>query len=404
VSRDPSLEDLAALMRDVPDAREDEKLAQLGKVENALASFVEEAPTASNNSFPPLGNRPGGNECFRPLLFDELVANAPPEPPWFVRGYVSPYALTLLAGRPKAGKSTALMALIARLLVGERFAGLETTQTGVLLLTEERRDTLAEKGRLLGLSNSFPPGVSPSGGNERKSLYVVQRSDASLPWPDLVASAAAHCLENALGVLVVDTWDRWTSLRGDSENSAGSVNEALEPLQAAAHAGLAVLIVSHQRKSSGEFGDAVRGSNALTGGVDIVVELERPGAALRLSKNARVLRAVSRFTATPEELYLELDEDSGGFTAIDSPEEARADAERSEVLQAVTEAPGSTSSALAERVDLPAATVRRHLKGLLDSDQVARSGEGKRNSPHTWHPPGGEAEQVLSLETEEGSA
>jgi hypothetical protein len=213
----------------------------------------------------------------------------------------------------------------------------------------------------------------------------------------LVGEAVGYCRENDLGVLVVDTWDRWTSLRGDSENSSGAVNEALEPLQAAAAAGLAVLIISHQRKSSGEFGDAVRGSNALTGGVDIVVELERPGASLRLSKNARVLRAVSRFTATPEEFYLELGEDVGGFTAIDSPEEARAAADREEVLRAVTEVPGSTTSALAERVELPRATVGRHLSGLLDSGQVARMGAGKKGDPHTWHLPGEEAEQVLTL-------
>ena len=114
-------------------------------------------------------------------------------------------------------------------------------------------------------------------------------------WPEVVRQAMAHCAKHELALLVVDTFDRWTGLRGDAENAAGAVNEALEPLKYAAAAGLAVLLVSHQRKSSGEFGEAVRGSNALTGGVDVVVELERPSRTLELGSHSRVLRAVSRF-------------------------------------------------------------------------------------------------------------
>jgi len=183
-------------------------------------------------------------------------------------------------------------------------------------------------------------------------------------------------------VLVVDTWDRWTSLRGDSENAAGAVNEALEPLQYAAASGLAVLIVTHQRKSAGEFGDAVRGSNALTGGVDVVVELERPLASFALGAHARVLRAVSRFSSTPEELFLELDELNNGFTPIESPEQVRAASERLRVADAAS---GGTSKEMAEEVELPEPTVRRYLKTLLESGHVERSGSGKRGDPYRWN-------------------
>jgi hypothetical protein len=50
---------------------------------------------------------------------------------------------------------------------------------------------------------------------------------------------------------------------------------------------------------------------------------------LALGKQARVLRAVSRFSSTPDELYLELDEEAATFAAIDSPEEVKADDELS---------------------------------------------------------------------------
>ena len=93
-------------------------------------------------------------------------------------------------------------------------------------------------------------------------------------WPEIVLEAVAYCEEHDLGNIVVDTWNvSRTGLRGDAENEAGAVLQALEPLSMAADRGLAVLLVAHQRKAPGAHGEGVRGSNALIGGVDIVLEL-----------------------------------------------------------------------------------------------------------------------------------
>jgi hypothetical protein len=47
-------------------------------------------------------------------------------------------------------------------------------------------------------------------------------------------------------------------------------------LGAATGAGLAVLLVHHQRKGGGQDGDAVRGSGAIFAAVDMLIEVERP--------------------------------------------------------------------------------------------------------------------------------
>lgn len=293
-----------------------------------LASDVAGRYQPAENSFPPpIDKERGGNETESggELPFAALATTieaVPPEPAWLVRGYLAPSAITLLAGRPKVGKSTLAFALLAAISAAAEFAGLETGAAGILLLTEERRDTLAAKARALRLIDSATVRLPKGGGNEFRAVHVLMRHDAgATAWPEIVRQAIAYCVQHELAVLVIDTWDRWTSLRGDAENAAGAVNEALEPLQYAAAAGLAVLLVSHQRKSVGEFGEAVRGSNALTGGVDVVVELERPARSLQLGSQARVLRAVSRFDSTPEELYLGLGDD--GFATIEQPRTGR---------------------------------------------------------------------------------
>lgn len=363
-----------------------DELASLA--DDVASRYAGETPP---DSFPPpIALETGGNEIaggFAATPIESLVADVPPGPKWAWRGYLAPFALTLFAGRPKVGKSTFAFALLSKLAAGEPFVGRETVANGVHLLSEERRDTLAEKARILGLV-SFPPRHIPSGGNEKKPVHVLTRHDApAAAWPELVRQAMAYAHQHDLGVLVVDTWDRWTNLRGDNESAAGTVNEALEPLQYAAASGLAVLIVTHQRKSAGEFGDAVRGSNALTGGVGTVAELERPPPSLSLGKEARALRAVSRFSSTPDELFVELDVDEAAFHAIESPEEVKTAAERLKLLEAL-DATEATSKQLAETTGLPDSTVRRHLNALLEGGHVAREGEGKRGDPHRWRQAG----------------
>jgi DNA-binding transcriptional ArsR family regulator len=354
----------------------------LNRARSSTRKFVSGRPTA----YEAAGNEfsSGGELPFTPLA--PLIENVPPEPPWTVRGYLSPGSVTLLAGRPKAGKSTFAFALIAAVARGETFVGATTTTCGVLLLTEERHDTIAEKARALSLTNSFPAASTPIAGNE--FVHVLMRHDAgSVPWPEVVRQAMTYCAQHKLGALIVDTFDRWSGLRGDAENAAGAVNEALEPLQYAAAANLAVLLISHQRKSSGEFGEAVRGSSALTGGVDVVVELERPSRALQLGSQARVLKAVSRFASTPDELYVELEEH--GFQAIESPEQVKTDAERARVLDALEKRDEPvTSDQIGDDLDIPKRAVRRYLSDLLEKGLVRRSGAGKKNDPYVWH--GGE--------------
>ena len=103
-------------------------------------------------------------------------------------------------------------------------------------------------------------------------------------WPDLIAAAVAYCLANGLGVLVIDTWDKWAPI--SDENNAADVNMALQPLYEAAGQGLAVVIVHHNRKTGGSHGSGLRGSNALAGGVDVIVELKRLESFTRPDRSA----------------------------------------------------------------------------------------------------------------------
>jgi predicted ATP-dependent serine protease len=287
------------------------------------------------------------------------------ETPWLVEGYVSLGALTLWSGWPKVGKSTLLFALIAALQEGAPFLGLPAKQSGVVLLTEERKGTLASKVERFNLNGT---------------VHHLRRQQAlGASWAEIVHGATSHCHENGLGVLVVDTFSEWARI--GQENDAGEVLAAIGALQEAAATGLAVQVVSHQRKSPGRFGEAVRGSNALTGAVDIIVELER-SLSFR-DKTMRVLRAVSRYDETPEDLVIALTDE--GYEVRGDSEHAQADEDRHRILEAIQAAGSGTAKEIAEVTEIPEATVRRQAGLLFEAEEIGRTGSGRRNDPHVWH-------------------
>src|SRR5262249_13197903 len=93
-------------------------------------------------------------------------------------------------------------------------------------------------------------------------------------------------------------------LPGSDENHAPSVLEALAPLRRLTSAGMAVLL-HHPRKAGGTDGRAARGSGALCGFADVLIEMGWRRAAGPTSR-ARRLRAWSRYRGAPPDLLIEL--------------------------------------------------------------------------------------------------
>lgn len=100
----------------------------------------------------------------------------------------------------------------------------------------------------------------------------------------------------------------------------------------------------------------MRGSNALTGGVDDVLELERPRSDSLSGEGVRVLQAVSRFSATPDELVVALTED--GYEARGDALTATAEVEQRRILAALEALGEADYKTLSEDTDLPRTTVR----------------------------------------------
>jgi hypothetical protein len=304
---------------------------------------------------------------------EELVTESPEEPDWVWEGYVALGAKTLLAGLPKGGKTTLVRAVTEAFVSdgAESFLGHAVGNGFVLLASEEGNATLPTKLR------DLPP----------RRVRVLSR-DTAWPkpsWADLIASATAEAAR--LGgpvLLVIDSLAFWAALDPEREKDAGTAQAVSDALDQTARAGLAVLLIHHQRKAAGEHGTGVRGSGAWAGAMDAIIEYERLDD---WPPSHRRLVSLSRDPFTDGVLVIDHDLGTDSWRVVaesDSREGADKAGVRERILAVIpTEPPGATEQEQADALDLDKRKISGPLRDLI-GEEVERTGEGKKGDPYRY--------------------
>ena len=220
-------------------------------------------PAGGNGSTaPPLRMPPGFSDA-------ELLAEELPDP-IFVVPTLIPEGLTILAGRPKIGKTTLAMNVAdAGARGGMALSSIQCSQIEVLFLAlEDNKRRLKRRRRML--------------------LYAEKLEHAAglhyhMTWPRLDDGGLA-LLELTLSgnkeikLVVIDTWKRVCPQRRRNQDDYEHESNAATLLQqlAAKHQ-VAIIIIHHSRKGTGsvDFLDDVLGSTGLTGAADTIIGFRR---------------------------------------------------------------------------------------------------------------------------------
>ena len=301
------------------------------------------------------------------LTVAELKVQHPELPAMMLGRYVRQGDIAILAGAPKAGKTTLLVEAV-KAVVSEHgtFLGEEVQHGDVVIVSEERAAQVVEK--LDGV----------------QGVHVLTRDNA-IPkpsWPALVAAALKRCEDTGAVLLIIDTLRWWSDLSGDQSKSDGFVMTALRELAAASALDVTVVLVHHLRKGGGEGGEGVANSNALVGAVDVLLEYETGSAPTE-----RILKTLSRDPDAPPVTILNRD-DTGRLQLVgvaNDVGEAKSLGWRDRLLDALpTGEPGVPRDELADTLDADHRKWGSALNHLVADGTVARFGKGKKGDPYTF--------------------
>ena len=291
----------------------------------------------------------------------DLLSFEFPEPVWAVPNLI-PAGMSILAGRPKIGKSWLALQVAVAAGTGGRVLGEQVERRNVFYLAledSERRlkDRLKQQG--------CPHDAS-----------IMVKTE----WAPLIETGLDHLIKliekHAFSLVIVDTLARWAAVRRADDESL--VAQRLSELQRyAVQSNIAVLLVDHHRKpgasSVTDVIDDVMGATAKTSIADAALGLYRQrgqqGAELKLTGRDVLER----------ELAVQLDHGLMCWQLLGDAAGVKANTLQSEILDTLAESFGGecTATDLARFLGKDKSNVRKELVELASRGRLLR-GEQKQ--------------------------
>lgn len=289
----------------------------------------------------------------------------------FIVAGLLPKGLTILAGRPKVGKSWLALNLALAVAFAGSFLGRRVVKGSVLFLGLEDNEARLQKRLALMLDGREPPA----------NLFF---STACPPLDGDAAGAVAAIRSWALSaespaVVVIDVLQR---IRPPADRNsrlyADDYGVTLPLKRLADELGIAILVITHTRKSGADDGadpiDQVSGTLGLTGAADHIMVLDRGAHGFTLYGRGR---DVEEFN-----IALAFDADHGTWRALGDAADVGRSETRLTILNALRSAPGPLSPAdVAAETGLAAGTVRVRLRAMLANGDVIQTTRGTYGLP-----------------------
>lgn len=300
-----------------------------------------------------------------------------PNTQWLWHGYITAGGITMLSSLWKAGKTTLLTHLLRAFERGETFCGREVRQTRVCYVTEEHQNRWAKRRDEIGIGDHVCFQCRP-----------FKAKPSALEWRRFMEHLRDKAAELQTGLVVLDTISALWPVR--DENDAAQVQEALMPLWTVAQQS-AILLVHHLRKGDGQEATGSRGSGALPGFVDTIVELRRLDPADRRCRK-RVLTGYGRWDETPEELVVELSAAGTDYDCHGDRYQLNKEKIRANLFKILPiSRPGYDLDAIKEKWpedNFPSkARILEVLSEGTDHNDWTRDGTGRKGSPYAYWVP-----------------
>jgi AAA domain len=327
----------------------------------SLLTLIREAPEVTAADVAKWA-QPRAEGGFHLTSLGDLMREPEERVSWLLAEVLPAGGLSLLAAKPKTGKSTLARCLALAVARGERFFGRETQKGAVIYLAlEEKRSEVRAHFRAMGAAGS-------------EGIYI----HAAHAPADALPAIREEMKTRKPVLLIIDPLLRFTRVKDG--NDYAQVTTALEPLLILAReSGAHVLLVHHLGKGErAEATDGILGSTALFAAVDTALIMKR-------SEKYRTLQSRQRYGEDLTETVLEFDAERRTLSLGVERSEADALAVSKEILRFLESAPDAkVEPEITEAVEGKTKIVRQALRELVRQGKVTREGGGKKGDPYTY--------------------
>jgi hypothetical protein len=300
----------------------------------------------------------------KPKIFSlqELLSWELPPTRWAIPE-ILPEGLTLLAGKPKLGKSWLALSAALSIACGGVALGTQPVIRGDVLylaLEDNARRLQARTRRLLASMKSVPNGI-----------------DFALDWPRLGEGGLASLEEYlkahpGVRLVVIDTWARVAPPSGENRRSQYEGDyEALSPLKHLADTYHVSILAVHHLRKTGAFDvlDEITGSIGMTGAVDGTLILKRERGQAEAS-----LFVTGRDIEREQQLTLSFDVTTALWSVIGNTEEVGRTRARQEIIELLRGqgTDGMNPREIADALEKNYHTTRSTLRKMEQTGEITR--------------------------------
>ena len=293
---------------------------------------------------------------------NDLASQADESTKWLLENRIPCGGTAIIAGKPKAGKTTLALAIGLAVARGAAVLGSSTLQGPVLYL---------------GLEGSIPgwKRLLRSLGVKLEDEFFFHLGRAP---QDAVQWLAESIKRHAPALVVIDPLQRFTRVK--ESNSYSEVSNSTDALiDLARESGAALMFPHHAGKSEkSDAIDAPIGSTAVAGAFDTVLVLKR-------SAERRTIQTIQRYGDDLVESVLVMDPETHLVSISGSKQGSDEGLIRDDIVAFLSTKTETVDEAtIAENVEGRKGTRVTALRQLVESHEVTRTGDGKKGSPYLY--------------------
>lgn len=283
--------------------------------------------------------------------------------PWLIEGFIPIGGSSLIAAKPKIGKTTLSIFMAIQVAKGAKFLGRKTEQVPVMYAALEMNEN--EMKRLLDLQKA----------SQLENLFY----HCEMAPRDAVKQIRPLIRERNAQLLIIDIFQKFSHPKNINDYS--EITNAMDEIfGTAAQEKCAAVINHHMGKGERNNGDDILGSTAILGGVDCCFMIKTIDVTLPFRKRRRTLETIQRYGDNLDARILKMFpngqlELQGDVYQIEFEEDI------SDVEKVMEHNIPYSISDIVSLSDKHKSTVRSALSEMERRGQVSREGKGTKGHP-----------------------